>query len=365
MKIAGKTSVEITSKRSEIFFRFVVICARAGLLLGIFEAAMLRTSPGVDVLLIPDIGRVEWFLAPLLDMACFGLWGLLQGWLAARWPGKHTIAIFVAVDAAAVVTFVVLRLRWLHTRVVIKEFTFGIDFLSSNAWFAAGGAVALLAVYLLWKPASKLANRFSFRVLRYLSWGLGLAGVVAICGIVSVLAGPFTVSSRIHAESGARSQTPNIIFIVMDTVLADHLSSYGYARPTTPNLDRLARQGALFENAIAPTSWTLASHASMFTGLLPHQHGADWASPLPPGPWTLADVLRSRGYETAGFAANLDYCQIGWGIGRGFETYVDARQSLRHNLASTVVGAALIQPLYQHFCRFDFLERQGAGEVNK
>ncbi|HVB29048.1 MAG TPA: sulfatase, partial [Terriglobia bacterium] len=161
------------------------------------------------------------------------------------------------------------------------------------------------------------------------------------------------------------SQPPNIIFIVLDTVRADHLSSYGYARPTTPNLDRLARQGALFENAIAPTSWTLASHASMFTGLLPHQHGADWASPLPAGPWTLADILRSRGYETAGFAANLDYCQIGWGIGRGFETYVDARQSLRHNLASTVVGAALIQPLYQHFCRFDFLERQDAGEVNE
>ncbi|HVB29807.1 MAG TPA: sulfatase [Terriglobia bacterium] len=365
MKITEKAPVEATRKRLEIFYRFVVITALAGLLLGIFEAALLRTSPYVDFLPIPDIGPVEWYLAPLLDMACFGLWGLLQGWLASRWPRKLTLAILVAIDAAAFVAFVVLRLKWLHTRIVIKRYTFGIDILNEKVWFAAGFVVALLAVYWLWEPASKLASRFSFRVLRYLSWGLGLAGVVALCGIGTFLVNPFSGPARVQAESDARSQSPNIIFIVLDTVRADHLSSYGYSRPTTPNLDRLAREGTLFENAIAPTSWTLASHASMFTGLLPHQHGADWAVPLPPGPRMLAQILRSRGYETAGFVANYDYLQIGWGIGRGFETYVDSRQSLRHNLASTLVGTALIQPLYQRYCRFDFLERLHAAGVDK
>jgi len=364
MKIAGKTLVEFTRKRSEIVFRFVVLCALAGLLLGIIEAALLRTSPYVDFLPIPDIGPVEWFLAPLVDMACFGLWGLLQGWVASRWPRKLTLAIFVAIDAAACVAFVVLRLRWLHTRIVIKRYTFGINILNEKVWFAAVFVVALLAIYWLWEPASKLANRLSFRVLRYLSWGLGLAGVVGLCGIGAFWVNPFSGPAHIQAESGARPQAPNIIFIVLDTVRADHLSSYGYSRPTTPNLDRLAREGTLFENAIAPTSWTLASHASMFTGLLPHQHGADWVVPLPPGPRTLADILRSRGYETAGIVANFDYLQIGWGIGRGFETYVDPRQSFLHNLASTVVGAALIQPLYQRYCRFDFLERLNAGGVD-
>ena len=364
MKIARKTSVEIVNKRSEIFFRFAVLCALAGLLLGIFEAALLRTWPYVDFVPIPDIGPVEWFLAPLLDMACFGLWGLLQGWLASRWSRKHIIAIFVAVDAAAFVAFVVLRLKWLHTRMLIKGITFGIDLLNEKAWFAAGFAVALLAVYLLWEPLSKLSSRFNFRALRFISWSLGLVGVVALCGIGTFLVHPFAGPAHIQAESGARPQPPNIIFIVLDTVRADHLSSYGYSRPTSPNLDRLARHGVLFENAIAPTSWTLPSHASMFTGLLPHQHGADWVAPLAPGPRTVAEILRSRGYTTAGFVANFDYCQIGWGIGRGFETYVGPRQSFRHNLESTLVGTALIQPLYQRYCRFDLPQRLDAAGVD-
>ncbi len=182
-------------------------------------------------------------------------------------------------------------------------------------------------------------------------------------GYFSGKAAPFSAPSG--PRQAARPGTPNIVFIVLDTVRADHLSSYGYSRPTTPNLDRLARAGVLFENAIAPTSWTLASHASMFTGLLPHQHGADWSRPLPRDPRTLADVLRSRGYETAGFVANFNYCQRGWGIGRGFETYVDDSESLRRNLAGTLLGTALIQPVYQNFCRFDYLERQDAREMNR
>ena len=62
---------------------------------------------------------------------------------------------------------------------------------------------------------------------------------------------------------------PNVLLIVMDTVRADHLSSYGYHLPTTPNIDRIAKQGILYENAITPGSWTLPSHATLFTGLYP------------------------------------------------------------------------------------------------
>jgi arylsulfatase A-like enzyme len=367
MKIAPIASPEIAAKPREIVSRFVAISALAGLLLGIFEAALLRGSPSIRFLLVPDIGFVEWFLAPLVDMACFGLWGLALGYLAARRPGKHRIALLAAADAAAVAAFVALRLRWLHTRIFITELAFVSDVLVPLAAFAAGFAVLVAAVYLLWKPASRIAGRIRFPLLRILSWGLVLAGVVAACGMGYYLWRPFPApgpagSSEKPAALRAR---PNVIFIVLDTVRADHLSSYGYSRPTTPNLDRLARRGVLFENAIAPTSWTLASHASMFTGLLPHQNGADWWIPLPPGPRTLAEALRSIGYETAGFAANFDYCQKGWGIGRGFEVYRDDSESLQRNLAGTLLGTALIQPAYQSFCRFDYLERQDARETNQ
>ncbi|MEJ2008220.1 MAG: sulfatase-like hydrolase/transferase [Acidobacteriota bacterium] len=364
MNFVPTAPVGTAAERGEIVSRFVALSALAGLLLGIFEAALLRTTPGIMVLLVPDIGLVEWFLAPVLDMACFGLWGLLLGWMAARRPGKHRTALLVAADVAAVAAWVVLRLHWLHARAVMVKFAFARDVLIPLALYAAGVAVSLLAVYLLWKPVSRLAGRLRFKLVRFLSYGLGLAGVVGICGIGIFLVNPFRGSAPSGTESSVRFGDPNIIFIVLDTVRADHLSSYGYSRPTTPNIDKLARRGVLFENAIAATSWTLASHASMFTGLLPHQHGADWAVPLLPGPRTLAEVLGSHGYETAGFVANLDYCQKGWGIGRGFGLYVDDSDSFRHNLAGTLVGTALVQTLYQHFWRYDMFERQDAGEIN-
>jgi arylsulfatase A-like enzyme len=360
---APASSPGSSTSRREILWRFVAISALAGLLLGIFEAALLRSSPGIRFLLVPDIGFVEWFLAPLVDMAWFGLWGVALGLLAARRPGKHRIALLAAADIAAVAAFVALRIRWLHTRIVMTEFTFSSDILIPLAAFAAGFAVVLAGAYLLWKPVSRIAGRVRFPVVRLLSWGLVASGIVGLCGIGYFFWRPFPPGpARGSDEPSAR---PNVVFIVLDTVRADHLSSYGYSRPTTPNLDRLASRGVLFENAISPSSWTLASHASMFTGLLPHQNGADWWLPLPPGPRTLAEALRSSGYRTAGFAANFDYCQKGWGIGRGFDVYRDDSESLQRNLAGTLLGTALIQPAYQSFCRFDYLERQDARETNK
>ncbi|HET7211963.1 MAG TPA: sulfatase [Terriglobia bacterium] len=347
------------ASRRQIVSRFVVFSAFAGLLLGIFEAALLRTSPIVPALLVPDIGSVEWFLAPLVDIACFALLGLVLGLLAGRTPGRHRIRWLVAAEGAAVMAFVALRVRWLHARIVIREYHLR-DILVPLAAFAAALAVAAVAVYLLWKPVSRLAARSRFGWVRCLSWSVVAAVLVALCGIAYSRLEPF----RSPARAQANAKEPNVIFIVLDTVRADHLSAYGYQRPTTPNLDRLARRGVLFENALSATSWTLASHAAMFTGLLPHQNGADWWLPLPPGPRTLAGILQSRGYETAGFAANFNYCQRGWGIGRGFEIYRDDSESLSRNLAGTLLGTALIQPTYESFCRFDYLERQDARQTN-
>ena len=67
------------------------------------------------------------------------------------------------------------------------------------------------------------------------------------------------------------SHSPNILFIVLDTVRADRLSLYGYERPSTPNLERFSKRGIRFDNARATAPWTLASHASMFTGRWPHE----------------------------------------------------------------------------------------------
>ena len=69
------------------------------------------------------------------------------------------------------------------------------------------------------------------------------------------------------------SKAPLVILIVLDTVRADHLSMYGYHRQNTKNLEEFARDALVFENCIAPAPWTFPSHASLFTGLYPTEHG--------------------------------------------------------------------------------------------
>lgn len=131
---------------------------------------------------------------------------------------------------------------------------------------------------------------------------------------------------------GSRSQLerdyPNVVLIVLDTVRAKSLSLYGYERSTTPNLNRFAQQGVVFDSAIAPSPWTLPSHASMFTGRYPHQLSTGWYSPLDDIYPTIAEVLRAHGYKTAGFVSNITYCSYEQGLNRGFQHYEDYPISL-------------------------------------
>lgn len=98
---------------------------------------------------------------------------------------------------------------------------------------------------------------------------------------------------------------PNIILLVLDTVGAKHLSLYGYPRRTTPNLERVARESTMYTRCFAPSCWTVPSHASMFTGLYPSQHGAFedrylLRDNLP----HLVSILKASGYRTLGISAN-------------------------------------------------------------
>lgn len=107
----------------------------------------------------------------------------------------------------------------------------------------------------------------------------------------------------------------------MDTTAASHLSLHGYARPTSPQLERLAAEGAIFRQAFSTAPWTLPSHASLFTGLYPAQHGANFAHPhLNESVPTLAEILRGQGYRTVGFSNNA-WVGDNTGLHRGFERF--------------------------------------------
>jgi arylsulfatase A-like enzyme len=117
------------------------------------------------------------------------------------------------------------------------------------------------------------------------------------------------------------------VLVSVDTLRADHLGCYGYPRRTTPFLDRLAAEGALFENAIAASATTGPSHASIFSGLHPLQHGVrSNHQQMHPGIPTLAELAQRAGYQTAAFVA-VDTHFRPSGLDRGFEVWSQPRRT--------------------------------------
>lgn len=118
---------------------------------------------------------------------------------------------------------------------------------------------------------------------------------------------------------------PNVVLISLDTLRADHLGCYGYSRNTSPNIDRIARNGTIFKNAIAQAPWTAPSHISLFTSTYPIQHGVESYSNLRKLSRrfvTLAERLKESGYITAGFTGGA-FMSGEIGFDRGFDVYND------------------------------------------
>ncbi len=144
---------------------------------------------------------------------------------------------------------------------------------------------------------------------------------------------PGNVELRIAPKSGGmwvddpvfvpeNATKPNLIFIVIDTLRADRLSCYGYPRKTTPEIDKIAREGIIFERHYSPSSWSTAAMASLFTGLYPRQHGCiDFASLVLPSQFeTLPEALKKQGYRTIGVSGN-PLLSVKTGFSRGFDRF--------------------------------------------
>jgi arylsulfatase A-like enzyme len=116
-------------------------------------------------------------------------------------------------------------------------------------------------------------------------------------------------------------QRPSILLVVLDTVRVDDVSAYGETAGTTPTVDALARVGIRYAHAYSNASWTLPSHATLFTGLLPHEHGVRIGSnALREDIPTLAERLHAAGYETVSFSEN-PWLGEGNHMSRGFERF--------------------------------------------
>ncbi|HTS68823.1 MAG TPA: sulfatase-like hydrolase/transferase [Terriglobia bacterium] len=342
--------------RRTIIVRVGLLGATAGIVVGLFEAGFMRFS--VFPVIMPHVPFSFWFFAPLLASMVFGSLGLLAGVLVtltrARFLGMVIIAAFAGLAGcylARVLQFSQSGSPWYPA---LQPFITPLVFFTVVSVWMWG------ALWATRKPNSPLG--FLADVPQRLWSGIIYAAVAILAAYVGIshLPGQLTDSTA-HAMGKGRS--PNIVLIVMDTTRADHLSSYGYFRNTTPNIDQLARRGVLFEHAVSASSWTLPSTFSMFTCLLPHQHGSGTDRSVEAR--TLAEILRARGYETAGFNSN-PYCgTIPSGVGRGFEKYLDSTTSIGYSLAATRIGNEFIEPFSERWFQHSRFNQLSARQLNE
>ena len=135
--------------------------------------------------------------------------------------------------------------------------------------------------------------------------GLIIIFVLAIIAIIFFISFP-ALTGNITMKIPEKGY--NVILITIDTLRPDHLGCYGYSRETSPNIDRLAEDSFLFENAYSAASWTRSALASLLTSKLPTEHGILSESrkqTLSPGFYTIQEYFNDMGYSTAAFYTNV------------------------------------------------------------
>jgi arylsulfatase A-like enzyme len=268
---------------------FGLAVAAVDLWLGLVPFIERRMGPGPETL--AQIGVLSIALGALLGLAGAPLLALVRGrirgallhlaWLAGAW---FALERWVELDSP----------------------------LFAPAMYARPfGAAALVLV-------AGLLGRVP-RLPRGLPWALGalllVGGVFAPAAYLAATTPPAPPPAELPP---APAGSPDVVLVVLDTVRAHNVSSYGHARDTAPTLDALAREGALFLDASSPSTWSLPAHASLFTGRYPSSHGAfEFRTMLDDRFPTLAEALQQNGWETFCFTAN-PWISDGLGLTRGF-----------------------------------------------
>lgn len=188
---------------------------------------------------------------------------------------------------------------------------------------AAGEALLAVALWVALATPVVCALAAGSRALRRPSgtlgggFGLALAWIVlsaaSAAGVAALRApapAPAATPDGVTREETSARTSPDVVLIVLDTQRADHLGPWAKGPRArgdlTPAFDAFAREGTIYERAFATASWTVPSHASLFTGLWPISHGASWLQHrwLVDETPTLAEALRARGYRTVALVAN-------------------------------------------------------------
>ncbi len=184
----------------------------------------------------------------------------------------------------------------------------------STAGCAAGAISRPLAT---WRPFRFALARFGIA----LTWILCVTGSVRAFGATYRHLQPWTSPPNV-APVKDQAAPPHIFVLVLDTLRFDRVGVYGESK-LTPHLDRLAKSSIVYRNAISTAPWTLPMHASLFTGLYPHEHGVSWGHyRLDERQPVLAELLTERGYHTLAVSNNRLLSRDN-GFARGFDLFLE------------------------------------------
>lgn len=284
--------------------------------------------------------------APIFYALAYGVAGALVALVAARWPSLPWSRLLVT--ALAGLSGCLLAGQLGHYFGAVTTLVLGLG-IATMAWRADwGGASA----------HSRLTTPLGTALLVL---GAPIPGLV----LVALLAR--AERQREAALPAAPAGAPNILLLVLDTQRADHLSAYGYERPTTPHLDRLAAEGVLYDLAISGAPTTLPSHATLLTGrrVSEHHAGEESTKHLAETYPTLAEVLAGQGWRTGGFIANTYWTGRHTGLNRGFLHYDDFYGNLGDAVARTALGRRISYTILPRLGAIDIPGRKRAGTVNR
>jgi arylsulfatase A-like enzyme len=253
-----------------------------------------------------------------------GLWLQLIGFMQRRMGASVPLMLQTSaleILLAALLGLVAAPLLLLRGGRVLHVLAMALCWLALGRWVSLDSPlfrqleiVGPVAAALLTLLGLLLARRWT-----RLPWALG---ALLFCGALAAPSIFLRVTTPDEAPQAALPPAPpgapDVVLIVLDTVRAGSVSTYGYARPTAPAIDALASEGALFLDATSPSTWSLPSHASLFTGRYPSSHGAHGEHRFLDDRYpTLASALAHNGYETFCFTANA-WISDGLGLTRGF-----------------------------------------------
>jgi arylsulfatase A-like enzyme len=323
--------------------RIALLAITLGLVTGLIEALVL----GIDRFAFGAIVRVGphvvW-MAPLLDAAILTGIGMLL-WLGSRFWRKLATPTLVTAVLLALSADAILHRTRLHPRISTEA-----------KWLLVIGLTAVLA--------PRVVRGLAISPLRLRRSALAAATVVLVLGGAAALH-PSWKERLAHAGLPDAGDRPNIILIILDTVRAASLSLYGYERPTTPQLEQFAAAGVVFDQAVSPSSWTLPSHGTMFTGQHLSKLEVDWVTPLDDRYPTVAERLTGAGYATAGFSANVGYVSAETGLARGFARFEDFVPTAGEAVRTSVMLRRILEPFgSEELVEDDDRGRRMASDIN-